>query len=207
MPRIDDDHTVGVNLGGTWADIGDIADAAGIGRDEAEARIAEMDLDWISDVLSDALEAELVAALSDRGIAIPYQLDDGAFPPTRAHAADAGLDLRSLGYVTVPAHGSAIVHTGTHVQIKPGFYGKLESKSGLNVNHGVFCTGGVIDAGFTGAIRFRLANCSDEDYVIAPGDKAVQMVVVPCECGIPVEVGAVGATGTRGDAGWGSTGR
>ena len=141
------------------------------------------------------------------GRVLPVALDDGAFPPVRAHAEDAGLDLMTMHDVTIPAHGTAVVHTGTHVQIPEGWFGKLESKSGLNVNHGVFCTGGVIDAGFTGAIRFRLANCSDEDYTVHAGEKAVQMVLVPCLCaGIEI-VDEVGGIGARGDAGFGSSGR
>ena len=76
-------------------------------------------------------------------------LDDGANMPVRGHSLDAGLDLRTKESIVVPAHGSAVIDTGVHFRIPEGWFGKLESKSGLNVMKQVFCGGGVIDSGFT----------------------------------------------------------
>lgn len=81
---------------------------------------------------------------------------DHEFEPVRAHSLDAGLDLRTPVDVTIPAHGSAIADLGIHFEIPEGWFGKLESKSGLNVMKQVFCGGGVIDSGFTGSIKARL---------------------------------------------------
>lgn len=65
------------------------------------------------------------------------KLDDGAFVPVRAHETDAGLDLRTPKGFTIFPHDSAVTDTGVHVQLPHGTYGKLESKSGLNVKRDI----------------------------------------------------------------------
>ena len=72
-------------------------------------------------------------------------LDVGAYMPTYAHDADAGMDLRTPIAFIVPAHGDFTVDTGVHIQIPTGFVGFIKSKSGLNVNSGLTATG-VVDA-------------------------------------------------------------
>lgn len=134
------------------------------------------------------------------------KLDLGAYVPERAHDTDAGMDLRTPSAAIVPAHGSACIDTGVHIEIPAGKYGKLESKSGLNVNHGVVSLGGVIDCGYTGSIVAKLYNMSDEDYVFVAGDKIVQLIIQPYlapEIDIVPELDRT----ERGDGGFGSTGR
>ena len=132
-------------------------------------------------------------------------LDEGAFIPERAHSTDAGMDLRTPVEVTVPAHGSATIDTGVHMAIEPGWHGKLESKSGLNVKHDIVSLGGEIDSGYTGSIVAKLYNMGNEDYHFERGDKIVQIVIQPCGlCGIEV-VDSLDDT-ERGTGGFGSTG-
>lgn len=133
------------------------------------------------------------------------KIDEGAFVPSRAHATDAGIDLRTPVKVTVPAHGSATIDTGVHVQLPQGCAGLLVSKSGLNVRHGITSTG-LIDEGFTGSIVAKLYNDSDQDWTLAAGDKVTQLVVIPV-CYERVEIVDSIGGGERGDGGFGSTGR
>lgn len=132
-------------------------------------------------------------------------LDEGAFPPVRAHDADAGIDLRAMEGDVVPAHGSAVILTGTHVEVPRGFAGLLVSKSGLNVRRGVTTTG-LVDSGYTGEVLVRMHNDSDRDYLVMPGDRVTQLVVIPAMLG-PVEVVGEISGGERGSDGFGSTGR
>lgn len=132
-------------------------------------------------------------------------LDEGAFPPVRSHDADAGIDLRAMEGTVVPAHGSEVVRTGTHVEVPRGFAGLLVSRSGLNVRRGVTTTG-LVDSGYTGEVVVRMHNDSDRDYLVGPGDRVTQLVVIPCVTG-PVTVVDEIEGGERGDAGFGSTGR
>lgn len=132
-------------------------------------------------------------------------LDDGAYMPSRAHSADAGLDLRTPRAVTVPAYGSAVIDTGVHVALPHGCAGLLVSKSGLNVRHDITSTG-LIDEGYIGSIVTKLYNNSGEDYRIEAGDKVTQLVVIPVVREPLEQVSAFLAT-ERGDTGFGSTGR
>ena len=134
------------------------------------------------------------------------KLDDGAFPPVRAHDTDAGLDLRAMRSLRVPAHGSALIGTGVHVQLPDGCCGILVSKSGLNTKHDLTSTG-LIDEGYTGEIMVKLYNHGEDSYQIEAGDKISQLVVVPAQY-VDVEiVDELDENTDRGSYGFGSTGR
>ena len=133
------------------------------------------------------------------------KLDVGAFMPVRAHATDAGADLRSPIDTVVPARGSRVIDTGVHIQIPHGYVGMLKSKSGLNVWHGI-TSEGVIDEGFTGSIMVKLYNRGDRPYKIERGDKITQVVIVPCEYENFEVVDELDYS-ERGDDGFGSTGK
>ena len=133
-------------------------------------------------------------------------LDEGARMPERAHATDAGLDLRTPVATVVPVHGSAVIDTGVHVELPHSTVGMLKSKSGLNVRSGILGEG-VIDEGYSGSIVVKLYNHGEEPVRFAAGDKITQLVVIPCEYVEPVQVEAFETETDRGDAGFGSTGR
>lgn len=133
------------------------------------------------------------------------KVDEGAYVPSRAHDTDAGMDLRTPIKVTVPAHGSVVVDTGVHVQLPPNTVGMLKSKSGLNVKHGI-TSEGVIDVGYTGAIKVKLYNHTSYPYAFNAGDKITQLVVMPVVCE-RIELVDFIDGGERGDGGFGSTGR
>ena len=135
-----------------------------------------------------------------------YYVEEGGFQPERGHFADAGMDLKTPENVIIKKGGSAVINTLTHVEIPVGYYGKLESKSGLNVKHGIVSLGGTIDSGYTGAVVVKLYNFGDKDYEFKAGDKIVQMIVQPCVLEDWVE-DADFAESERADGGFGSTGR
>lgn len=125
--------------------------------------------------------------------------------PTRAHKTDAGLDLYAPHDAHIPAKGSVVIDTGVCVELPHGTTGFLKSKSGLNVKHGII-SDGVIDEGYTGSIKVKLYNLSDNDYRIIEGDKVTQLVVLPCLC-VDVEIADDITGGDRGANGFGSSGR
>ena len=135
-------------------------------------------------------------------------VDDYGYRPTRAHDTDAGLDLRSPVTIYVPAKSSRDIDTGVHIQLPHGTAGVLVSKSGLNVRNGITSTG-LIDEGYTGSIVVKLYNHSTVPYTIKAGDKISQLVVVPVlyeEVEITEEPFDI-PHGSRGDKGFGSSGR
>ena len=132
-------------------------------------------------------------------------LEPWACMPIRGHADDAGLDLRTPEDVLVKSMSSATIDTGVHVELDKNTFGKLESKSGLNVKHGIVSLGGVIDCGYTGSIVVKLYNFG-EDYQFHAGDKIVQMIIQPCIIPALEVVDSLEDT-ERSDSGFGSTGK
>lgn len=132
-------------------------------------------------------------------------LDKGAKMPTRAHNGDAGLDLYAREDAVVKAKGSYVFDIGVHIEIPYGATGFIKSKSGLNVNHDI-TSEGVIDYGYTGSIRVKLYNNSDEDYGVKAGDKISQLVVLPVVLTEEELVDSLEET-ERGNGGFGSTGK
>ena len=131
--------------------------------------------------------------------------DKAALLPVRAHATDAGADILTPRSFMLPAHSSAIIRTGVHVELLPNTAGMLKSKSGLNIFHDIVGEG-VIDEGFTNEIVVKLYNLGNDPYQFVRGDKIIQLVVVPVLYPDIVQVDEISG-GARGDAGYGSTGR
>lgn len=134
------------------------------------------------------------------------KLDAGSFMPTRSHEDDAGLDLRTTEEAMLWPGKSHCFDTGVHMEIPKGYFGKIESKSGLNVNAGIVSCGGVIDAGYTGSIIVKLYNLGEQGYRFCKGDKIAQLVIQPC-IAPELEIVAHLDDTERGDGGFGSTGR
>lgn len=148
------------------------------------------------------------------------KLDPGSYLPTRAHATDAGLDLYSMeektvwplkekfeyGELSIHLSGGTTFDTGVHIAFDPGTYGKIESKSGLNVKHSVVSCGGVVDEGYTGSIAVKLYNLGTEPYTVHAGDKIAQLVIMPY---LTPEIELVSFLDEteRGSSGFGSTGK
>lgn len=133
-------------------------------------------------------------------------------PIKRAHFDDAGIDFRSpIDFILTPAgtkYDQYVIDTGIHVQIPVGYFGKMESKSGLMVNHGVCCMGGVVDSGFRGTVKVRMINHGHEQYHFSVGDKLCQMVLIPTLLADLERVDELGeSVSGRGDSGFGSTGK
>lgn len=133
------------------------------------------------------------------------KLDNYAFMPHRAHPTDAGLDLRSPESVYIEARQSVTIKTGVHIKLPENTYGRIASKSGLMVHHGIL-TDGTVDEGFSGEICVCLFNLSDAGYYVERGDKVAQLIVTPCQY-VTVETVVEISGGERGENGFGSTGR
>lgn len=136
------------------------------------------------------------------------KIEENGYMPMRAHFDDAGIDFRTPEEFTLKPLESHVVDLNVKIQIPVGYFGKLESKSGLMVNHGVICMGGVIDSGFRGNIKVRMMNLSDKSYTFHKGDKLVQMVLIPVLLADIESVDTLDASESgRETSGYGSTGR
>lgn len=134
------------------------------------------------------------------------KLDKDAIMPTRAHDTDAGLDLYTREPVMIFPGKSELFNTGVHIQLPHGYYGKIESKSGLNVKYDVVACGGVIDEGYTGSIIVKLYNFGHKAYAFCSGDKIAQLIIQPYAAP-DLELVEKLDESERGDKGFGSSGK
>lgn len=139
---------------------------------------------------------------------VRYFVEEGGFEPVKGHFNDAGMDLRTPEDVVIHPHSSAVIDTRVVAEIPVGFYGKLESKSGLHVKHDIVCLGGVIDSDYRGHVMVKLFNMGDNLFKFKAGEKIVQMIIQPCvlEEWQRVEDASVFSDTERGEDGFGSTG-
>lgn len=135
---------------------------------------------------------------------LKVQLDEGAFPPERAHPTDAGLDLRSPVDALLRPGKSAVIRTGVHIQLPANTCGLIVAKSGLNVMEDITSTG-LIDEGYTGEIVVKLYNHGPTHRTVKKGQKISQLVIMPVVYA-GVELVQEIRGGPRGDNGFGSTG-
>ena len=130
-----------------------------------------------------------------------------AVVPTRAYEGDAGLDLAAGERVELAPGARAVVGTGIAVAIPQGHAGFVLPRSGLAANHGISVVNspGLIDAGYRGEVRVVLLNTDREQaFVVEPGMRIAQLVVVPIATPQPIEVSELPDT-ERGERGFGSS--
>jgi dUTP pyrophosphatase len=141
-------------------------------------------------------------------IELPIQkLRDDAVVPTRAYAGDAGLDLAACERVELGPGERALVGTGLAIAIPDGHAGFVQPRSGLAAKHGITIvnTPGLVDSGYRGELKVILLNTdAREPFVVEPGMRIAQLVVLPVPEVVPVEVDALPGS-ERGERGFGSS--
>lgn len=126
--------------------------------------------------------------------------------PTRGSDAAAGYDLFAATAACIPAGSRALISTGLRIGLPAGCYGRVASRSGLSVLHGIEVGAGVIDADYTGVLDVVLFNHNDMPYEVEIGDRIAQLICEKIEYPVIVVCQNLDAT-ARGDAGCGSTGK
>ena len=86
---------------------------------------------------------------------------------------------------------------------------KIAPRSGLALKHGIDVGAGVIDADYRGNLGVILFNHSDADFQVKPGDRIAQLILERIETPEVMECLAdeLLPETTRGEAGFGSTGK
>jgi len=129
--------------------------------------------------------------------------------PERAYPGDAGLDLAACERHELGPGQRAVVGTGLSVAIPEGYAGFVQPRSGLAARHGISVVNapGLIDSGYRGEIRVVLLNTDvAEPFVVEPGMRIAQLVVLPVEAPELVEVEELPES-ERGVRGFGSSQR
>lgn len=134
------------------------------------------------------------------------------FPlPEPATNGSAGVDLRACIDVplTVEPGETHLIPTGISIFLEdPGYAAMLLPRSGLGHKHGIVLGNlvGLIDSDYQGPLMVSCWNRGDKPFVIQPGDRIAQMIIVPVVTPEFVVVDEFEATG-RGEGGFGSSGR
>jgi len=136
------------------------------------------------------------------------RLREDAHIPGQAYAGDAGLDLVACDGLTLEPGERAVIGTGIAVAIPEGYAGLVVPRSGLAASHGLTIVNapGLIDSGYRGEILVIVLNTdADARFVVAPGMRVAQLLVVPVSSVRLVVAQALPET-ERGEGGLGSSG-
>src|SRR5437763_8460065 len=115
---------------------------------------------------------ELPSALRRREAVLPGRADTGEPRVALAVCECVGLGPGARG----------VVATGLSVAIPEGYAGFVQPRSGLAARNGITIvnTPGLIDSGYRGELRVILLNTDrDETFVVEPGMRIAQLVVMP----------------------------
>lgn len=138
------------------------------------------------------------------------KLDKNAFLPKRATDGSAGYDLVSNEDYLVDFSDplAAKIDTGLAVKIPDGYVGLVVSRSGLARKGLVVANApGVIDSDYTGPLCVLMRYLQKNDsYRVVRGDRIAQLLIVPVFT-FDIEIRNTLQTTTRGDGGFGSTGK
>lgn len=132
-------------------------------------------------------------------------LSENAIMPSRGDDGAAGYDLFSCEEIIIPKWNRSLIKTGVYMEIPPGYYGRIASRSSM----GIKCQdigAGVIDSSYRGEIKVLIINNSGDDYKIEKGNKIAQIIFETFHTFDFEEVSNLNET-ERGNKGFGSTGK
>lgn len=117
----------------------------------------------------------------------------GVYTPERANPSDAGLDLfyspdqekfgdydamgnfvDFKGRIQLPTNASILIPTGIKLEIPYGYCFEIKNRSGNAAKKQLFVGACVVDSGYEGEIFVNLHNFGPRVYLIEPGMKVAQ---------------------------------
>ena len=122
--------------------------------------------------------------------------------PTKSTEFVAGLDIYSPTDYIINAKDQATIPTGLRIQVPPGHYGHLCSKSGLAMQHHIHVGAGIIDPDYTGKVKVLLLNLGHKPFQVSSGDAIAQLTLEKISIPILHSMDTLPST-NRGDRGCG----
>ena len=131
-------------------------------------------------------------------------LDSPDLLPTRAHAGDAGADLRAAEDAILYPGEVQVIRTGIKLVIPYQYAGLVRGRSGLT-RKGIIVLEGTVDCQYRGEVGVMVASLKAGPALIKRGERIAQLVIVPV--GLPSFMAVASLPGSeRGENGFGSTG-
>ena len=134
------------------------------------------------------------------------------FPlPAYATTGSAGLDLRAMveERLTIDPGQTVLIPTGLAIHIAdPGYAGLVLPRSGLGHKHGIVLGNlvGLIDSDYQGELMVSCWNRGHGAFVMEPGERLAQLVIVPV-MQVTLEQVEEFEASHRGSGGFGHSGR
>ena len=138
------------------------------------------------------------------------RLHKEAQAPERQTPGSAGYDLCACiqDPAVIGPGDTGVFPTGLALEIPEGHVGLVFCRSSMGVRHNVNLANGVgvIDSDYRGEVMVSLHNFGKERYVVGPGQRIAQLVIVPVALPRLEEARELSST-QRGTGGFGSTGQ
>lgn len=125
----------------------------------------------------------------------------------------AGIDLRAMfeAPTVIPSYATVLTPVGFAMHIAdPKIAGLVLPRSGLGSKHGIVLGNlvGLIDSDYQGQLFVPIWNRSQESFLIEPGDRIAQLVIVPViQVGLEVVEEFSASETLRGKKGFGHSGK
>lgn len=139
------------------------------------------------------------------------RLGDQVPLPAYATEGSAGLDLRACLDCPFEIHPgeTCLISTGLAIYLKdPNIAATILPRSGLGHNHGIVLGNliGLVDSDYQGALMVSCWNRGKFSYVIQPGERIAQLVIIPI-LKVHFEIVEDFENSKRGIGGFGSSGQ
>jgi dUTP pyrophosphatase len=119
---------------------------------------------------------------------------------------DTGYDLYATESVIIHPNEAKLVPHGIAVELPPGFASMIRPRSSARLKVGVLVVPGTIDNGFRGMLHTMVENRNPHTIEITKGQRISQLVVEQVFKPEVVYHDKLSDT-SRGEGGWGSTGK
>ena len=145
------------------------------------------------------VEVQILVDDSAEGVPLPRYMSK--------HASGMDICAAVSEPVILLPNRRALIPTGFHIALPPGYEAQIRPRSGLAIKHGIIVVNspGTIDSDYRGEVKVILANLGTEPLTINRGDRIAQMVIQPV---VQVELRPVDQLPdtARGHGGFGHTG-
>tara|TARA_Y100001978_G_C23409535_1_gene298440 strand:+ start:114 stop:569 length:456 start_codon:yes stop_codon:yes gene_type:complete len=130
--------------------------------------------------------------------------------PSFSTSGSAGLDLRACinHQIKIAAGKAELIPSGIAIYIEdPNYAGLILPRSGLGHKNGIVLGNlvGLIDSDYQGELMVSLWNRSETAFVLSPGDRVAQLILIPVKQ-LPLAVVEEFDVSERGGKGFGSSG-
>lgn len=134
------------------------------------------------------------------------KLNENAVIPSYAKPGDAGMDMTATS-MSFDNDGNIVYGTGIAMEIPQGYVGLVFPRSSCSKMDLVLsnCVG-VVDSGYRGEITAKFKPIGEHSKKYSVGDRVCQIIIMPYPQIEFVESEELSQT-SRGDGGYGSTGR